>query len=155
MDTKFSEASSAAISRPENRYWLDIQTGERVAVHISGEDTNGGYTIVEIAIASGCSVPPHFHRSEDEIFVILEGSLHFQCENDEFDAPSGTSVVIPKGAVHCWHNVEDTPARMLAIFAPGGVDRLFEEMAECPRNELDALARRYGTILVGPDRERP
>src|SRR5262249_30617240 len=67
-------------------------------------------------------VPMHIHQNEDELFVVLEGSLHIASGDQRFDAPAGTAVTIGKGVPHAWCNLTNAPLRMLVIFSPGNIE---------------------------------
>ena len=42
----------------------------------------------------------HVHRSDDEGWHVLEGSLRFRFADREVDAPAGTTVFVPAGTPH-------------------------------------------------------
>lgn len=53
----------------------------------------------------------HVHRSDDEAWHVLEGSLRFRLSNGEIDAPAGTTVFVPAGVAHTYVTLE--PSRYL------------------------------------------
>ena len=77
----------------------------------------------------GFLVPPHRHQTRLELFYVLEGELEFTIGEDTVVARAGSSVFVPKGARHAYANVGGTPARQLALWAPGGFEAFYEEMA--------------------------
>ena len=44
----------------------------------------------------------HVHRSDDEAWHVLEGSLRFRFADREVDAPAGTTVFVPAGVAHTY-----------------------------------------------------
>jgi mannose-6-phosphate isomerase-like protein (cupin superfamily) len=48
----------------------------------------------------------HIHRSDDEAWHVLEGSLRFRLPDREVDAPAGTTVFVPAGAPHTYRVTE-------------------------------------------------
>lgn len=50
----------------------------------------------------------HFHRTQEEIYFVVEGKLTFKIGDDEFEAPAGTAVRIPPEAVRSVHNDSDS-----------------------------------------------
>ena len=44
----------------------------------------------------------HIHRSDDEAWHVLEGSLRFRFADREVDAPAGTTVFVPAGSAHTY-----------------------------------------------------
>ncbi|MCA6111165.1 cupin domain-containing protein [Bradyrhizobium cenepequi] len=130
--------------------WYDAAVGERIAVRVSSLDTNGAYAVVESIADPGCGVPLHLHQNEEEHFVVIAGIYRFACENKLFDATAGTSVTIPKGARHAWRNLSGSTGRLLAVFTPGGFERLIQEVIDIPAGKVEEVAARYGCLIVGP-----
>jgi hypothetical protein len=63
-------------------------------------------------------------------------------------------VFIPRGTPHCFQNVGDDPARLLAMFTPAGMERFFEGAADLPPGSFDSaafrtVAHRAGMEIVG------
>ncbi|MEO8638768.1 MAG: cupin domain-containing protein, partial [Chloroflexota bacterium] len=75
---------------------------------------------------------------------VLEGEITVHCGGEEFSAPRGSFVFLPRGIVHDW-DVEGARARVLILTAPGGFD---EFLAEWHTAEdwatRDAVGARYG-----------
>lgn len=63
-------------------------------------------------------IPLHTHRTEDEAWYVLEGMLRFRFGNEEFDAPAGAGVLLPKGISHTFWNPGPAPVRYLMIVRP-------------------------------------
>jgi mannose-6-phosphate isomerase-like protein (cupin superfamily) len=59
--------------------------------------------------------PLHLHRSEDEAWYVLEGSLGFRTGDDEVTAEAGRSVIVPAGMPHSYWNAVDTRTRYLIV----------------------------------------
>jgi quercetin dioxygenase-like cupin family protein len=95
-----------------------------------GEQTRGTLAIVEHTVAPNTlAAPPHTHRDEDEISYVLEGDLTIQVGEQFIQAPVGTLVVKPRGIQHCFWNARPTPARLLEIITPAGLEHYFQELA--------------------------
>ena len=49
----------------------------------------------------------HIHRSDDEAWHVLKGSLRFKFPDQEVDASAGTTVFVPVGLAHTyrWHTL--------------------------------------------------
>jgi quercetin dioxygenase-like cupin family protein len=150
VNTRTASLPPVLVSRVDNRTWLEALPGETIAICVRGQDVKGAYSILEVIAAPNHGVPLHLHSWEDEIFHVIDGCLRFRCEGREFDAPTGTSIVIPMGAAHSWRNFAAAPARMLVTFTPGGFDELFAEIIGRSPADIDAIAKRYGTFIVGP-----
>jgi mannose-6-phosphate isomerase-like protein (cupin superfamily) len=140
----------AFVSRVDDIVPLDTVPGEQVSVCVRGADVGGAYTILQSLIVPDSAAPMHIHQNEDEVFHIIEGCLRFQIGKAEFNASRGATVVVPKGAAHAWRNMTEARVLALIVFTPGGIDRMFDEIAGRPLPEIEAIARRYGTIVVAP-----
>lgn len=150
MSTVALTQRTALVRHPEDRKWFEAMPGESIAYRVRSEEVGGAYALVEGLLPPLSGPPLHIHENEDEVFEILEGSLRFVCNGETFDASAGTLVVIPKGTPHTWRNLTDAPARTLVFLTPGGAEGMFEEFANKPVEELEAIASRYGTRFVGP-----
>lgn len=109
---------------------LEVSLGAvGVVFKISGEDTGGLLSIVEHPIAPGALVPPHVHTNEDEYSYILEGQVGVRIGEQEFTAGPGTYVLKPRGIPHTFWNAGPSPARLMEIICPAGLERYFAELA--------------------------
>jgi len=52
--------------------------GDTVTFIRTAEESHGAITELETTVMPGGSIPPHFHRTYDEIFTMLEGSLRLE-----------------------------------------------------------------------------
>ncbi|HEY9847931.1 MAG TPA: cupin domain-containing protein [Leptolyngbyaceae cyanobacterium] len=93
-----------------------------------GEDTNGGYSLLEITVQPESSGPPqHWHREEVESLYILEGELLIESGEKSLTATAGSFVLVPKGIPHTYRNLTKSHARMLAIITPANAAKFFEK----------------------------
>jgi quercetin dioxygenase-like cupin family protein len=150
MDARIVTNDRALVSPFETRQWFDTLPGERVAIHVRSRDVGGEYSMIEVIAEPDYGVPLHIHGYEAECFHIIRGCVRFRCDGADFDAPAGTTVVIPQGSPHAWRNLAPVPAAMLVIFTPGGLDELFEEVAGRSLCDIESIAQRYGSSVVGP-----
>jgi Cupin domain len=64
--------------------------------------------------------PPHFHRTYDEAFTVLEGVIRLALSSGvRLDLSAGESYVAKAGQVHSLHNVTDAPVRVRTRISPG------------------------------------
>jgi quercetin dioxygenase-like cupin family protein len=133
-------------------------------------DTANTMTLWEGIISPGFgSPPPHAHPGS-ETFYLLEGDLEFTGINQDgpytFRSGPGATVHIPGDAPHQFVNAGTTPARVLTIGMPGGLERYLTAFgavlpAGVPphvaladprvREKVAALNARYGHRFVHPD----
>lgn len=123
--------------------------GEEVSIRIHADQVGGRFSILESVAAPGCSAPLHSHR-EDEVFYVISGNPTFRLGDEIHEATPGSTVLIPANTPHAWINRTQSELRMLAIFAPGGVEALFPQIAGLPLDQLTTLAASYGTFVLGP-----
>jgi hypothetical protein len=71
----------------------------------------------------------HIHRSDDEAWHVLEGSLRFRFPDREVDAPAGTTVFVPAGEAHTYRVT--APSRYLIFLTPR-LDRLIARLRRLP-----------------------
>lgn len=129
----------------------------------TADQTEGRFTVMELLTPKGFVAPFHVHREEDEFFVILSGEVRFQLGEAVVEAVSGSLVYGPRNVGHSFH-VDSPEARLLFFFGPAGVEGFFREAGKpararalppldeqfVDRQELIAIASRYGTDIVGP-----
>jgi len=141
------------IRRPDDGAPLPNPVGGEITFAFRGEETGGRLMALVTIAAPGEGPPLHTHANEDECLVVLEGTMRFRLGDDIEDAPAGSLVFVPRGAVHTWQNIGETPARMLALFTPSGMERFFERFAALdspgPETFLEAAAG-AGMEVVGP-----
>jgi quercetin dioxygenase-like cupin family protein len=103
--------------------------GDQLTVLLSGEQTGGAFTMVEISTPPGGGPPPHCHANEDEWFYILEGCIELWKDGIWTEVPAGTAVFLPRHIPHTYRNCGDTPLRMIVHAAPAGFEVFFAELA--------------------------
>ena len=62
--------------------------------------------------------PVHRHWRDDEVWYVLEGSLGFWFDGDEFTVPAGGAAVARAGVAHTYWNAATTPTRYLIAMTP-------------------------------------
>lgn len=128
--------------------------GVRFAYKVESADSGGSLAVLEIEIAGKTLVKPHTHTKEDEFSVILSGTLGVRVGDRVSEASEGAYLVKPRGLPHAMWNTGSSPARVVEILSPAGLERYFEEMAPVLKHEGGAgppqyyeLAQRYGITI--------
>jgi uncharacterized cupin superfamily protein len=124
------------------------------------EDTGGALGVVEgRLLGEGYGPPLHIHRREDEAIYVLEGQIRFRVRDNEFVAGPGAWVWQPRDVPQAF-SLESDSARVLVVFTPGGMERMFEEggvpvgeSTEPPQQQAGpedaaAFAKRFGFEVV-------
>jgi mannose-6-phosphate isomerase-like protein (cupin superfamily) len=89
----------------------------------------------------------HVHRSDDEAWHVLEGSLRFRFADREIDAPAGTTVFVPAGVAHTYR-VTAEPSRYLIFLTPR-LDRLIARLHSLSDpSELRATLAEFDTVQL-------
>jgi mannose-6-phosphate isomerase-like protein (cupin superfamily) len=94
--------------------------------------------------------PPHLHRSDDEAWYVLEGSLHVRVGKEVVEAHAGSAVFVPRGTLHTYWNPGHAPVRYLLVMT-SNIYRLIQEihgMKERTPAALRAVFRKYDSELL-------
>lgn len=66
--------------------------------------------------------PMHTHRTEDEVFYVLEGEVTFTCAGKNFFAEKGGFVFLPQGLPHTYAIPEGVRTKLLVLTFPAQVN---------------------------------
>ncbi|MFC8361908.1 cupin domain-containing protein [Streptomyces griseorubiginosus] len=103
----------------------------RMRVLEDGSHTGHRLAIAESVLAPHTQGPPqHRHAQHDEGFYVLSGTVRFTVGDDDYDATTGTFVMVPPGAPHTFANLTDQPAVMLSTFTPDLYVQYFRDLQE-------------------------
>jgi quercetin dioxygenase-like cupin family protein len=101
--------------------------GDTYTILVSGDDTAGRYTLIDMHIPPGGGPPPHRHDFE-EMFTILDGEIELTFRGVSGVARAGETVNVPANAPHVFRNVSERSARLLCLCSPAGQDEFFKEV---------------------------
>jgi quercetin dioxygenase-like cupin family protein len=148
--------------RAESLWFLDTL----VTVHVPHESNADGISVIEILAPFGDSPPLHVHRTEDELFTVLEGELLVRVDGRDLVAPAGSVLLAPKGVPHTYRVTSPDGARFLATTTRGDFEAMVRaaarptEAATLPPSagpptpeQVEALGRlcaAHGIDLIGP-----
>jgi quercetin dioxygenase-like cupin family protein len=127
------------------------------------EETGGRLAFWEQLLPHRSSPPLHVHRDADEAWFLLDGTITFRVQDDEYVAETGSFVWAPRGLPHTFR-VDSPTAHVLALALPAGFDRFVEatgrpaEAATLPPppdgppdiGALVAAAAQHGIDIIGP-----
>ena len=141
---------------------LDV-LGDRYRVIAAADQTDGAFAAVEVTVGPGNGVPPHIDKREAIGWYVLEGTLQFMVEGEELPVDAGGWIYSPKGVLHTFRNVSDSPARALLLAIPSGLEGFFREAGralaldddpQAPTDEdigrVMEAAPRYGLEITPP-----
>ena len=104
--------------------------GDEITFLLEGKHTGGQFTMFLVVTQPGDGPPPHYHKSEDEWFYVLESTASFFADGKWSDVPVGGAVFVPKNCVHRFKNNTDRPLKMLVHTSPSGFETFFRKAAE-------------------------
>jgi quercetin dioxygenase-like cupin family protein len=114
------------VARPEedqSLHHLGV-VGDTYTILVTGEDTAGKYTLIDMHVPPGGGPPPHRHDFE-EMFTILDGEVELSFRGQNFVAKAGETVNVPANAPHSFRNASSKPVRLLCVCAPAGQEEFF------------------------------
>ena len=108
---------------------LDV-LGMSVRVMVPAAAVGGQFACFEISVPPGGAVPPHVHTREDEIFILLEGTVSVMGpQGPGVLGTPGDTVRLPKGSAHSFSNETSLPAKLLVTAVPGtGIESFFRDI---------------------------
>ena len=79
-------------------------------------------------MAPGGGTPPHYHKTYDERFEVLEGELEVMLGKERHALRPGRRAVAPKNTLHCFKNRTGEPTTFLVEMRPGqpGFEKAFK-----------------------------
>ncbi|RRQ86095.1 cupin domain-containing protein [Streptomyces griseofuscus] len=125
----------------------------RMRILEDGSHTGHRLAIAESVLAPHTQGPPqHRHARHDEGFYVLSGTVRFTVGDEDYDAGTGTLVVVPPGTPHTFANPTDQPAVMLSTFTPDLYVQYFRDLQDVlasgrpltPQANIDAMSH-YAT----------
>ena len=157
------------VARPDSDQSLQHigLVGDTYTILVSGEDTAGKYTLIDMHVPPGGGPPPHRHDFE-EMFTVLDGEVLLTFRGQQSVARAGETVNVPANAPHAFTNASGRPARLLCMCSPAGQEEFFLEVGqrvaartEAPAKldeagqaafvaQAQALAPQYRTQLLRP-----
>jgi quercetin dioxygenase-like cupin family protein len=95
-------------------------TDSLIRIHVTPEDTDGAYALMEVLAPSGHLTPPHIHENDAESFFLLEGEITVHTENGPTVVRPGQAGHIPAGVAHTLCVTSSGPARAVLVSVPSG-----------------------------------
>jgi quercetin dioxygenase-like cupin family protein len=106
------------------RLWI---VGDTMTFKATAAQTGGSLAMVEVLAAPGGGPPQHRHANEDEFWYVLDGEFEIHYGSQTLRLTAGGFAFVPRGTMHRFENVADTPSRVLIGFTPGGFEAFFFE----------------------------
>lgn len=145
---------SSLVDTPETSEWLSLgPISARILVR--SQTVGGAFGLIESPIDPGIlAAPLHVHSKEDGWWYVLEGRFAAQIGDETVHASPGAFIRAPRGIPHTYWNPGPGRARYLELFAPGGLEEYFEQIATLLSSDPPDIERilelpaTYGLELV-------
>lgn len=138
-------------------YW----TGFPNTIRITGAETGGAFTVIELRVPPGAVGPPHIHHNEHQTDHVVEGELVYTVGGETVEAAAGTIVHCPRDVPHSFRNESDSEALVYDWLHPAGFEEFMAaaappltDPADPPDLDMDrvaVLAPEYGLEFLSPD----
>ena len=118
-----------AVARPDDDASLPHigLVGDTYTILLSGKQTAGRFTTIDMHVPPGGGPAPHRHDFE-EMFTVLDGEVQATFRGQKSMVRAGETINIPANAPHEFTNISKAPARLLCVCAPSGQEEFFEKV---------------------------
>jgi mannose-6-phosphate isomerase-like protein (cupin superfamily) len=106
-----------------------IGLGEQYVFTNSAKETGGELVVVEVRLApnSPWSGPPHIHRSQEESYEVLSGTLDILFKGQKKQIKKGERCIVPIGTPHTFGNYSSAEVLFISEHRPA---LRFQQMLE-------------------------
>ncbi len=146
---------------PPRVYWL---LGSLATIHVTGEETEDRFCLVEFLSPPDDMTPLHVHRRDSQTTYVLEGEVTFYLPGESRVLGAGECIHQPPGIPQTERVTSSAPARMLDVNSPAGFERFVAAAGEPTQSlmlppppaeepdfeQLATLAEAHGIEIVGP-----
>lgn len=116
--------------------------GQDTKVLLSGDEGSGRCVVFHYGLEPGYRAIAHHQPSEEEIFLVLEGTLELTAGNLTTQVSRGGFGFVPRYGTHAFFNPLQAETRTITINSPAGHERGFEMIVR------DAGSDRFPELLV-------
>lgn len=103
-------------------------------VKINSEESGGRYSLIEDNLTTEFHLPRHLHHEHAESFYVVHGKVEFRLDDRTVTLSAGDFLFVPPGQPHEALCIE--PAKMLTLYQPAGLEKLFEGYAAMTPEDL-------------------
>lgn len=154
-------AAATGATEEEEAFFL----GNTRVTFLASAAAGDGLSVIEHRMPYGESPPLHVHRTEDELFLVLEGRVRLVAAGVARILGAGDTLLVPEGTPHSFHVESPAGARCVTVTPGGNFEAMVREMGRpatgpglpdwtAPTAEgIFALGRalgRHGIEVIGP-----
>ena len=99
--------------------------GSDILFKLEGTNTGGRLCLGLATTPPGGGPPLHVHHTDDELFIVVEGTLEVRSGSEWIPARAGSVVYLPRGVPHTFRNSGNTPSRHWVLTAPSGFEEFY------------------------------
>lgn len=163
MTMSTDDETRTQVLRPRDGQILGSPEGVRDRFLIDATTSGARFSLLEHLLAPrSIAAPVHRHTREDEYTFVLEGHVGVLLGDNEVVGELGDLIFKPRLQWHTFWNASDSPARVLEIISPGGLEELFRTLglltSEPELETMATMAADYGCDVdferTGPLMER-
>lgn len=118
--------------QPVNPQTLPTQTFDWGAIKwfVTPDGTEGAtISFGEVVLQPGKGHDRHNHPESEEILYVLSGDGEQMVDDGEpFPVQAGATIYVPTGVYHSTRNTGWEPLRLLALYNPGGPEKVLESL---------------------------
>jgi len=104
-----------------------VLAGVVMKQQLSGEETNGTFSLFENRSGGQSKTPIHVHANDDETLFIMEGEMKALIAGREQTIRAGESVFLPRGIPHQLMNTSGSPSHYILLCTPSGFEGFLAE----------------------------
>lgn len=121
--------------------------GFDIRTMLRGEDSAGRFSVHDIVVAPGATLPPHYHGDAYTYVLVGAGSLQLQVGNVVEKVGLNDFAFVPPCTRFGFKNVSDVHASLIVIYSPAGAERAFDEAHKRWLTTRDTREAHYLQIL--------
>lgn len=118
-----------------------------------GGSTAEGFSLAEFSGGEGPWTLPHVHNNTEESFFVLEGGFNFTVGGNDVEVGPGDYLQVPRATSHVFSG-HPGGGRLLVLWCPGGLERMFLELGRLPAGSIRdpqiraKISARYDSVPV-------
>ncbi|MCF6439543.1 cupin domain-containing protein [Pseudoalteromonas luteoviolacea] len=139
------DKNGIVINYPDSGRYL-ASAGNLYRIMISGEQTEGQFSLIESLIQPGQGGPFHTHANEQESFLVISGTLTIFDAEQSYQATPGTFILCPAGTTRGFRNDTEEEVKVLILYTPAGIEKMIKMEGEELNQVEDYQANREGPL---------